>query len=206
MKKKGLLIVSALVIALSFSSAGYAIGKNEVIARLASHIKVTDEGRLIDTSKDIPLLYDGRTYLPVRAVGEALGYKIEWINESSTVKLSKPDQAYPIINVEGLNIIDSTGVVKHWSKPSGNHRLQYEMNIVVEQTKSFEHAPVITLEVLNSKGTVVDARNWNMRKDAGKHSLSFYSNGVELPNSKDITNEEAIERFNKQFTYRLKIN
>ena len=42
-----------------------------------------------------PLLYEGTTYLPVRAVGEALGRSISWDGENSYVYISETDRELP---------------------------------------------------------------------------------------------------------------
>lgn len=90
MKKKAFVVFfTVLILSVAFSGvAGYAIGKNEVVATLAQHIKITNDGREIDIGKDVPLTYNNRTYLPVRAVSEALGYKVEWFGSSNTVNVS----------------------------------------------------------------------------------------------------------------------
>lgn len=41
------------------------------------------EGNVVE-----PFIYDGTTYLPVRAVGEALGRDVDWDNETSTVVIT----------------------------------------------------------------------------------------------------------------------
>lgn len=38
-----------------------------------------------------PLLYQGSTYLPVRAIGELMGKKVGWQGDTKTVTLSQPD-------------------------------------------------------------------------------------------------------------------
>ena len=108
MKRKALIIFgTALLFSALFSgAAGYAIGKNEVIATLAHHVKITNDGRLIDTGEDVPLIYKNKTYLPVRAVGESLGYEVKWFSESNTVNLSLPEEAYPLIAVDGIEIVN----------------------------------------------------------------------------------------------------
>lgn len=36
-----------------------------------------------------PMLVDSRTLVPVRAISESLGYNVEWVEETQTVKISK---------------------------------------------------------------------------------------------------------------------
>jgi len=64
-------------------------------------IKLEIDGELItprDANGNVvePFISDGTTYLPVRAVSEALGKDVDWENETSTViiKEKEPDKVY----------------------------------------------------------------------------------------------------------------
>ena len=50
-------------------------------------IPVTVDGKQLVTEKE-PFIYDGTTYLPVRAVGEAVGKTVGWDGKTNTVTLS----------------------------------------------------------------------------------------------------------------------
>ena len=58
-----------------------------------------------------PILCDGTTYLPVRAVASALGLDVEWIQETSTIALSLPEAEQPIF-------ITKTGKKYHYDDHS----------------------------------------------------------------------------------------
>src|SRR5690606_38407642 len=107
MKRKVLInfVIALLFKVLFCGASGNAICINEDISTLAHHVKITNDGLLIDTGEDVPLIYKNKTYLPVRAVGESLGYEVKWFSESNTVNLSLPEEAYPLIAVDGIEIV-----------------------------------------------------------------------------------------------------
>ena len=61
-----------------------------------NNIKIVIDGEEI-TPKDVlgnvvdPFIMNGTTYLPVRAVGEALGMEVEWVGKTYTVLLTTPE-------------------------------------------------------------------------------------------------------------------
>ena len=74
MKKKRLIVVVALIIALSLSNVSFASGAIKVYvgnSRLVMEVE--------------PIIQDGRTLVPLRAIFEALGADIQWSQESRTV-------------------------------------------------------------------------------------------------------------------------
>jgi Copper amine oxidase N-terminal domain. len=199
MKKKAVVaLVTLLFVSAAFSVAGYAIGKNEVVATLAKHIKITNEGRKIDIGSDAPLLYNNKTYLPVRAVGEALGYEVKWLGESHTVNFSLPDSAYPIISLDGIEIVEVSPSLNLMSATA----IQ-SANVIVELTKEFEHEPILILEVLKGD-TVVDSKTAKLEKTPGRYVKEIKS-GQFSHSLRDMTADERLEKYNAQYSYRIKI-
>lgn len=201
MKKKTIIIFATLLLlSVGFSGvAGYAMGQNDVIAKLAKHIKITNEGREIDTGNDVPLLYNGRTYLPVRVVGESLGYDIEWFSSSSTVNISTPDSAYPIIALDGIDIIEATSSLNLMSATA----IQ-TVTVIVDQTKNFNHEPILILEVLKN-GVVIDSQTLELEKTAGRYTKDIRSRQFSHQLGNNLTSDERLQKYNEQFSYRLKI-
>ncbi len=87
-------LVALLGVAL-VGSAAATIGQRTLTADY-SDIKVTLDGKQVDL-KDAtgapvePFTVNGTTYLPVRAVGEALGLSVDWDGETHTVVLTSSD-------------------------------------------------------------------------------------------------------------------
>lgn len=68
-----------------------------------SDIKLYVDGKYIETDVS-PEIYNGRTFVPVRVVSEALGYNIQWIGESNQVVV-KNDNIKLVLTVNSKNYI-----------------------------------------------------------------------------------------------------
>lgn len=64
----------------------------KIEALLRPDINVQIDGELVELN-DSPILYNGRTYLPLREMGEnVLGMEVDWIGETSTAVLTTPQE------------------------------------------------------------------------------------------------------------------
>jgi hypothetical protein len=94
-KSYALGFLSASVI---FGGLTYALQATETVQRTFRDIKIVVEGNTI-TPKDAngkvvePFIIEGSTFLPVRAVAEALGLNVAWNESTSTVTLGKGEIA-----------------------------------------------------------------------------------------------------------------
>lgn len=95
MKKRWNYKIVSLILAifLVFSLSANVMGANgliEIQAYLNNGIKVVVKGELFesvdpaDGSKYIPVTYKGRTYLPLRAIAEAVGLEVTWDGPNNT--------------------------------------------------------------------------------------------------------------------------
>jgi len=90
---QGIIIGFMAVILFSSITVWAAVG-TEIIEAIYREIKIIIDGELI-TPKDPngntvePFIYNGTTYLPVRAIGEAYGKPVDWEGETSTVYIGK---------------------------------------------------------------------------------------------------------------------
>ena len=106
MKKRlqGLLI--GVVIGVLFSGA-IVYGSTGVkwIDANYSNIKLVING-IQTVPKDVtgkvvePFIYDGTTYLPVRAVSEALGYNVSWDGNTRTVYVGESNQGKTYLGID----------------------------------------------------------------------------------------------------------
>lgn len=94
MKKRTMTVAIIVVMLVSLAIPGLAASGYTKQATLNyNDIKITLNGTAI-TPKDAngntvePFIIDGTTYLPVRAVADALGIQVEWDGSTNTVKLS----------------------------------------------------------------------------------------------------------------------
>lgn len=81
--------VAALV--MGAAPAAYAKVANMDIPVMFNNIKIVVDGKELKTDKE-PFIYEGTTYLPVRAVGEAVGKNVTWDAVSKTVILGETEQ------------------------------------------------------------------------------------------------------------------
>lgn len=81
--------VAALV--MGAAPAAYAKVANMDIPVMFNNIKIVVDGKELKTDKE-PFIYEGTTYLPVSAVGEAVGKNVTWDAASKTVILGETEQ------------------------------------------------------------------------------------------------------------------
>lgn len=94
MKKKWILMLAVVMLFAFTAGVVAAPAVQEITVNLANDIKITLNGtdwtaKDTDGSTMAPIIYKGRTYLPLRAVGEALGVKVDWKQDTRTVILGE---------------------------------------------------------------------------------------------------------------------
>ena len=99
--------ITAVVVVFIFtiSIVTFAAAENKILTAEYSNIKIVIDGEAL-TPKDAngaivePFIVDGTTYLPVRAITEALGKDVRWDGDTNTVIISTPESvtAQPAIN------------------------------------------------------------------------------------------------------------
>lgn len=102
MKKRGSFFAGMVVMLLIFSLIGTAAAATATVSKNLTYknIKIMLNGKEL-TPKDAkgnvvePFVIDGTTYLPVRAVGEALGLTVGWDGTTNTVTLISSDYVEP---------------------------------------------------------------------------------------------------------------
>lgn len=92
MKKK--FIVLGLLAPAMFSCAVFASTGTQNISATYDNIKIVVDGRTVNASAE-PFIYNGVTYLPVRAVGEALGKEVNWDGSTKTVYIGATSNSMP---------------------------------------------------------------------------------------------------------------
>ena len=165
-------------------------------------IKVTLNGKEI-TPKDAngkvvePFIIDGTTYLPVRAVADALGLDVNWDGETNTVKLGKDSaDSSDIPSGVGSVIYDKDGVKITYLGVERSDELFTELSLMVENNSG---------EILNARCMEVYVNGFEMGyfsefatnlRDGKKsvHSINIHAETLKTSN---ITNFETVE-----FTFR----
>ena len=85
-KKSMTAIVMAGVLGVSVA-AGAAAVRQKISAELRPDITLKVNGQVQELEKEA-ISYQGSTYLPVRAVGEAMGMEVDWDSKTQTVSLN----------------------------------------------------------------------------------------------------------------------
>ena len=99
------LIAGLLIGTILTGGAVFAKSGTEMIEALYSNIKIYVDGIKIEpkdaTGKTVePFIYNGTTYLPVRAVGEAIGKTVTWDGATQSVFLGgKPGEVQYLLDV-----------------------------------------------------------------------------------------------------------
>lgn len=112
MKKnfKTKIICSALAVSL-LSVGAYAANNSKKVDIFFRNIKIMIDGAEYvptdaDGNKVEPFIYNGTTYLPVRAVATAFDKDVEWDGKSATVYLGKKDRMSPDTRLDKLQYSD----------------------------------------------------------------------------------------------------
>jgi len=98
-------LVGLLTSTIIVSGAAYAKTATEKIEALYNNIKIYVDGIKINpkdaAGNDVePFIYNGTTYLPVRAVGEAIGKTVSWDGTTQSVYLGeKPGEKQYLVDV-----------------------------------------------------------------------------------------------------------
>lgn len=100
MKKKWIVMLAVIMLFAFTAGVVAAPVVQQITASLASDIQFSVKGKAwapkdADGSALYPIIYNDRTYLPVRAIGDALGVKVDWNNDTRTVILGEAAVTQP---------------------------------------------------------------------------------------------------------------
>lgn len=105
MKKRVQGLVAGLIIGATVAGTG-AFAYTNYIEAVYGDIKIVVDGKKVNPDSK-PFISEGTTYLPVRAVAEALDKPVYWDGETSTVYIGKYSGSleYPSVKLSELNNI-----------------------------------------------------------------------------------------------------
>ena len=105
MKRMRRILVAVLCCSLALVTVAYATNATKTIQAAYRNIKLVIDGVPVtprDSNGNVvePFIYNGTTYLPVRAVGEALGKEVSWDGNTNTVYVGEaPGQVTYLLDV-----------------------------------------------------------------------------------------------------------
>ncbi len=176
MLKKYVKKIGVLLIFLSLLiSTSYAASLKKTIDVYYDNVKIFVNNSLVN-SKDgngktvEPFIYDGTTYLPVRAVAEALGKEVTWDGTTKSVYISdeKADVVW-LYDLYHFNLQAKSGF-SEWNKlPIGNFKDSMENSYARVIDCNINYNWLYTDYLLSKKYSRI----------SGKFALSYYSNSTD---------------------------
>lgn len=115
MKDRIIGIFLGILIGTMFMTSAAAVSQTVQKTLLYNNLKITLDGVEV-IPKDAngvyvePFAIDGTTYLPVRAISNALGLGVDWDQKTSTVILTSPKEETDPASPTGLVLYDANGV------------------------------------------------------------------------------------------------
>ncbi len=148
-----------------------------------NNIKIIVDGQQVSTNKNNePFIYNGTTYLPIRAVGEAVGKQVSWDGKTNTVYLGDS----PVSSGEqylmqvcppyqgGDYTCDSVKIAeKNYTKLIGMWHSEDMETIGYEFYLDFyEDSIVDALQCISEECRIIETVNWKLNKD---NQLELYN-------------------------------
>ncbi len=129
MKIKFLALCGLSMALCSNGITAFAQSGTQKIDAVYNNIKIVVDGKEVSTSTE-PFIYNGTTYLPVRAIGEALGKDVSWDSATNTVYIgSEKTNA----STEANKVIyDSNGIKVTYTGLSVNNFGEININLNIE--------------------------------------------------------------------------
>lgn len=219
MKKKFTLLLAGVLAVSSFSIGALSKGIVEKIeAELRPDFSVVVDGvrqnfRDVNGNRVEPILYNGTTYLPVRAVGELMGKTVYWYQDEKRIELVGPSKEESLVT-------DADVIVESAEKKKEDKKQQVEKKDKVDNTEvkiTLEEAKKIVLEkaLLKEDGVVftkskldyddglliyeIDFKTDTDRYDAEVDAKTGEITQWEIEAKKEIKKDDAVAD-NKQIT------
>lgn len=183
-----------------------AKASQEIAAMLVPHFKLVKNGMLIDTSNDTPILYNEKTYVPLRLVSEALGYEVTWDGDNEAIHFSQPEKNYPILANDGVEIVSAEPKYEMMTSLDGSRYLgTIGLTLVYEVKSDLDREPVFTLEKLNNEKTVLTSDTELLKKAKGVYKTTILGDYIRLPYDIKTDRETVIKKLSQDYYYRYKL-
>ncbi|MCM3785344.1 copper amine oxidase N-terminal domain-containing protein [Neobacillus mesonae] len=199
--KASLIVAVGLLVPATVWAAG-----NQITAQLSPQIKMLLEGRAIGTPSDAPISYNGKTYVPLRLVGESLGYEVKWDGANQTISITAPEEDYPLIKNNAVEILTSQANYDFITSLDSRHLLGgINLDFSYTLTEDVSRAPVVVMETLNKDNTVLTSETKLLKTKAGTYTDFILGDKKRLPYDVKTEREEVIKQMSQEYHYRLTI-
>lgn len=184
MKKRNIILATA------FCAVGFTVGAaasglvQKVESELRPDFTVVIDGqertfKNVDGETVYPMLYNGTTYLPVRAIGEIMGKTVYWYEDEKRIELKDSNST---VTDADVIISGSSG----GSSSSGSIQTSDEDKITLEQVKKIAIEKAGLDADTQVTFTEIDLDNEKGRR---KYEIEFYYNGTKY--SADISTADG---------------
>lgn len=173
MKKRTILLLSAIISLSAAAGAAAVEGIREIKAQLRSDFTVKIDNNVkhfknADGEDVYPILYEGTTYLPIRSIGELMGKTVVWYEDEKIIELADPTEstvtdADIIVNTDSS---DNAVNTKH-SKKESDKAVKSDNN-QIQDTSAFiskDKAKQIVLEKAGFNADEVTFKKINLDKE-----------------------------------------
>ncbi|MBQ8540298.1 MAG: PepSY domain-containing protein [Clostridia bacterium] len=195
--KKKLVVMLAGVVAISSFAVG-AMSKSiveKIEAELRGDFTVYVDGKK-QTFRDAggnvvdPVLYEGTTYLPVRAIGELMGKTVYWYQDEKKIELIEPSGEESLVTDADV-IVDTAD--KKDNKVKEEKPVKQEAAVEAEIT--LEEAKAIALEKAGLKEAEVFFEEARLDRDDGRlvYDIEFRQGWVEYNAEIDALSGKVLE-------------
>ncbi len=166
MKKRKWVAFMAVVLVMGIAVGATAAGLiSEIRAEIRKDFKVVIDGKTeqfknVEGERVYPILYEGTTYLPLRAIGEIMGKKVYWYEDDKRIELKE----------EQSTVTDADVIINSEQKPKEDKAYIGE-----------ERAKEIALDKAGLKENQVKALKVKLDFDDGirQYEVEFMHNYVE---------------------------
>lgn len=181
MKKRVQGLIAGVIIGATVAGTG-AFAYTNYIEAVYNDIKIVVDGKKVSPDSE-PFISEGTTYLPVRAVAEALDKPVYWDGETSTVYIGKysGNLEYPTAKLVDMKDISHNG----WSKGSDlkdNYGNYYSNAIKTDFNNTSEY--ILNGKYSRLKGTIYVKEGERSGESGG---VVITADGKDIYTSPEIT-------------------
>ncbi len=164
------------------------------------NITVYADGELVDTTGAEPFIYNGTTYLPVRAIANAVGKEVNWVGETNTVYLGAMPSAYVETDTrleDMYSYNNSFAKIEHVEKGADNQNQKHESGCILNCSgvgADVENKVEYSLNGKYKSFEAVVAVPYVERKNQNTKTLRIYSDDKEIYSSEPMKADSQPEK------------
>lgn len=195
MKKKLTVLLAGVIALTSFTVGAVSKGLIEKIeAEIRGDFTVVIDGKT-QTFRDVngnvvePILYDGTTYLPIRAIGEIMGKTVYWYQDAKRIELVEP---------QGETLVTDADVIVDGAdktKPVDKVQPQKPQTVPAEVKITREEAMAIALEKAGVKEDEIRMEEFHIDRDDNRlvYEIEFRHENIEYSAEISVTDGRIVE-------------